>query len=195
LRSEPVGCRRYYRFPLGQGAYQAGIHGLAKRVRERLNEREGGLKKPHKPRVSPPKQHAVEANQVLREQLGNADERAAEFEERSKELQEELVSSQEALRKSGWRVTELEGELTTLQDRCKELEAEVASLRAELGKTPKPEAKPKSRAAKKRPAAGDEVDITHLILPPKGLAFPPRIRRLSPNNPPSASRARRGRRL
>jgi hypothetical protein len=30
-----------------------GIHGLAKRVREIVNEREGGLRKPHKPRVSP----------------------------------------------------------------------------------------------------------------------------------------------
>jgi hypothetical protein len=47
-----------------------GIHGLAKRVRERINEREGGLRKPHKPRLSPlkaMKERLDEAESQLRD--------------------------------------------------------------------------------------------------------------------------------
>jgi chromosome segregation ATPase len=54
---------------------------------------------------------------LVREQLGDADARAAELEERNKELEEELAA---------------------LQERCRQLEAEVAALREKLKKTKRP---------------------------------------------------------
>jgi hypothetical protein len=53
-----------------------GIHGLAKRVRERINEREGGLRKPHKPRLSPLKAMKEKLDEA-ESQLRDANERLA----------------------------------------------------------------------------------------------------------------------